>query len=172
MSGRQSPDSHFREMISHRYPPSSVFCPQYSAAQRISRALTNFAEWLDAYGETSWDYQSFFAGPVGGRAKALYYRHRLVGTAAVAPMVFFEAFFPAARRLFYHPVRFPIVDAHYAMGFAFLYQVTGDSAQLERAVHFLNMLKDTRCRQPSFSANECISAFFRMMIMPKLPNET
>jgi hypothetical protein len=134
-------------MISHRYPPSSVFCPQYSAAQRISRVLTNFAEWLDAYGETSWDYQSFFAGPVGGRAKALYYRHRLVGTAAVAPMVFFEAFLPAARRLFYHPVRFPIADAHYAMGFAFLYQVTGDSAQLERAVHFLNMLKDTRCRQ-------------------------
>jgi hypothetical protein len=70
-------------------------------ADRISDVLTDFTEWLDAYSETSWDYQSFFAGPVGGRAKALYYRDRLIGTAAVAPMIFCEAFVPAARRLFH-----------------------------------------------------------------------
>src|SRR6267143_294237 len=58
----------------------------------ISRVLANFTAWLDSYGETSWDYQSFFAGPVGGRAKALYYSHGLIGTAAVAPMIFWEAF--------------------------------------------------------------------------------
>jgi hypothetical protein len=109
--------------------------------------LTNFKKWLDAYGETSWDYQSFFAGPVGGRAKALYYRHRLIGTAAVAPMIFCEALLPAARQLFHHPIRFPIADAHYAMGFAFLYEVTGDFRQLEKAVHFLTELKKSRCRQ-------------------------
>ncbi len=104
-------------------------------------------EWLDAHGETSWDYQSFFAGPVGGRAKALYYRHRLIGTAAVAPMIFCEAFLPSARRLFHHPLRFPIADAHYAMGFAFLYEATGDSSQLENAVHFLTELEKSRCGQ-------------------------
>ena len=87
-----------------------------------SRVLTDFTAWLNAYGETSWDHQSFFAGPIGGRAKSLYYRNRLIGTAAVAPMIFFEAFLPSARRLFHHPVRFPIADAHYAMGFAFLYE--------------------------------------------------
>ena len=102
----------------------------------VSRVLVNFIDWLESYGETSWDYQSFFAGPVGGPAKALYYRHKLIGTAAVAPMIFCEAFLPAARRLFHHPVRFPIADAHYAMGFAFLYEATGDSSQLENAIHF------------------------------------
>jgi hypothetical protein len=107
--------------------------------------LTDFTEWLSTYGETSWDYQSFFAGPVGGRAKALYYRHRLIGTAAVAPMIFCEAFLPSARRLFHHPLRFPIADAHYAMGFAFLYEATGDSSQLENAVHFLTELEKSRC---------------------------
>src|SRR5213076_416084 len=117
-------------------PQSSVLSPP-SSADEVSRALTNFTEWLDAYGETSWDYQSFFAGPVGGRAKALYYRHGLIGTAAVAPMIFCEAFLPAARWLFHHGIRFPIADAHYAMGFAFLYEATGDSSQLENAVHFL-----------------------------------
>jgi hypothetical protein len=115
------------------------------AADSVSRILTNFTAWLDAYGETSWDYQSFFAGPLGGRAKSLYYRHRLVGTVAVAPMIFCEAFLPAARRLFHHPMRFPIADAHYAMGFAFLYETTANPAYLERAMHFLSVLKETRC---------------------------
>jgi hypothetical protein len=117
-------------------------------ADRIPNVLADFTQWLDAYGETSWDFQSFFAGPVGGPAKALYYRHRLVGTAAVAPMIFCEAFLPSARRLFYRPMRFPIADAHYAMGFAFLYQATGDSAHLENSIHFLTELK--KSRSPGF----------------------
>jgi hypothetical protein len=116
-------------------------------ADTISDALTGFTEWLRVFGETSWDHQSFFAGPVGGRAKSLYYRNRLLGTAAVAPMIFFEAFLPSARRLFHRPVRFPIADAHYAMGFAFLYEATRDFSQLENAVHFLTELKKSRCRQ-------------------------
>ena len=111
----------------------------------VSSVLSNFTDWLESYGETSWDYQSFFAGPVGGRAKALYYSHGLIGTAAVAPMIFCEAFLPMGRRLFHHPIRFPIADAHYAMGFAFLYEATGDSSQLENAVHFLTELKKSRC---------------------------
>src|SRR3979409_2171418 len=96
---------------------------------KVSGVLHDFTGWLEAYGEMSRDHQSFFAGPIGGRAKALYYRHKLIGTAAVGPMIFFEAFLPSARRLFHHPLRFPIADAHYAMGFAFLYEATGDSSQ-------------------------------------------
>jgi len=114
-------------------------------AQKVSVALTNFTGWLENYGEISWDHQSFFAGPVGSRAKALYYRHKLIGTAAVAPMVFCEAFFPAARRLFHHPIRLPIADAHYAMGFAFLHEATAEAAHLAKAVHFLRELEKSRC---------------------------
>jgi hypothetical protein len=116
-------------------------------AAKVSDVLAKFIKWLNRYGEKSWDFQSFFAGPVGGRAKALYYRHRLVGTAAVAPMIFCEAFLPEARRLFHQPMRFPIADAHYAMGFAFLYETSGDSSQLENAVHFLTELEKSRCHQ-------------------------
>jgi hypothetical protein len=113
---------------------------------RVFRVLTDFTEWLNAYGETSWDHQSFFAGAVGRGAKSLYYRNRVLGMAAVAPMIFSEAFLPPARRLFHHPVRFPIADAHYPMGFAFLYEATGDVTYLDRAIHFLNELKKSRCR--------------------------
>lgn len=139
----------------------------------VSRVLARFTSWLDGYGEVSWDHQSYFAGPIGGRAKALYYRNKALGTAAVAPMIFSEAFLPAARRLFDKPRRFPIADAHYAMGFAFLSEAvrppssllrppssgegrdtdgggrrTEDGSNpdyLARAVHFLEELKKSRC---------------------------
>jgi hypothetical protein len=60
-------------------------------------------------------------------------------------MIFFEAFIPSARRLFHHRVRFPIADAHYAMGFAFLYEAISDPACFEKAIHFLKELEETRC---------------------------
>lgn len=113
--------------------------------EEIREALEHFTGWLDHFGEVSWDHQSFFAGPVGRRAKALYYGHKALGTAAVAPMVFCEAFLPAARRWFHHPMRLPIADAHYAMGFAYLYEATGQESYFEKAAHFLDILQKTRC---------------------------
>lgn len=118
-------------------------------SDKISGILHRFVRWLDDYGELSRDHQTFFAGPFGSRAKALYYRHKLLGTAAVAPMIFSEAFLPSARRLFHHPTRFPIADAHYAMGFAFLYQATGQPEYFERAIHFAHELK--KSRSPGFA---------------------
>jgi hypothetical protein len=115
-------------------------------SNKVAAALTGFTRWLDTYGEVSWDHQSFFAGPMGGKAKALYYRHGTIGIAAVAPMIFCEAFVPFMRRLFHHPIRFPIADAHYAMGFAFLYQATGNMDYLGKTIHFLAELKKSRCR--------------------------
>jgi len=109
--------------------------------------VRNFTRWLDAYGETSWDHQSFFAGPVGGKAKELYYAGGLIGTSAVAPMIFCEAFLPSARRLFHHRIRLPIADAHYAMGFAFLYELTSDARHLQRATHFLDILRASQIAQ-------------------------
>lgn len=112
----------------------------------ITAALERFTAWLDHYGETSYDHQSYFAGPIGGRAKALYYRHPRSGMLAVAPMIASEALFPAARRLFWRKQRFPIADSHYAMGFAALAQhADTDGAHYRRAVHFLEVLEKTRC---------------------------
>lgn len=111
----------------------------------LRAVLRRFIAWLDGYGETSYDHQSFFAGPIGGRAKALYYRKPLLGIMAVAPMIFSEAFLPAARQLFWQKQRFPIADAHYAMGFALLAQQTNEDKYYDRAVHFLDVLEQTRC---------------------------
>ena len=112
--------------------------------EAIRSALMRFIAWLDRFGETSYDHQSFFAGPIGGRAKALYYRRPKLGTLAVAPMILSEAFLPAGRQLFWRKQRFPIADAHYAMGFALLAQLTREEKYYDRAVHFLNVLEQTR----------------------------
>lgn len=111
---------------------------------RVHQALERFTAWLDRFGETSYDHQSYFAGPIGGGAKALYYRRPKLGTLAVAPMILSEALFPAGRQLFWKKQRFPIADAHYAMGFALLAQATGQRAHRQRAVHFLEVLEQTR----------------------------
>jgi hypothetical protein len=112
---------------------------------RIEQVLDRFIQWLEQYGETSWDYQTYFAGPIGGRAKGLYYRHRKLGTLAVAPMVFSEALVPSARRFFAPRMRFPIADAHFAMGFAFLARARGKPSLHARAIHFLEELERERC---------------------------
>ncbi len=111
---------------------------------QIEGSLPEFQRWLERFGETSYDHQSYFAGGIGGRAKSLYYRNRILGTAAVAPMILSEALLPEARKLFWKPLRFPIADAHYAMGFAVLARLTGEASCHRKAVHFLEVLETTR----------------------------
>jgi len=120
-------------------------CMDPSIVNGVGSAVSRFIGWLDHYGETSYDHQSYFASDLGRSAKALYYRKPLLGTLAVSPMIFSEAFVPSARRLFWKPQRFPIADAHYAMGFAFLAEVNGNESYLKRAIHFLDVLEQTRC---------------------------
>ena len=134
---------------------ASVVAASESSVQldeRIRKSVLRFANWLDRYGETSYDFQSLYASDLTRNAKALYYRNRILGTLAVAPIIFCEAFVPAARRVFWKRQRFPIADAHYAMGFAFLAQALDQEEHYQKAVHFLEILKSTRC--PGY-ANYC-----------------
>ena len=112
----------------------------------LPAVIDRFVDWLAAYWAQSYDHQSYFAGRLGGGAKALYYRRRLLGTFAVAPMILSEALLPAGRRLFGPKLRFPIADAHYAMGFARLAALTSKSAYYDRAVEFLEALVQSRCK--------------------------
>lgn len=116
---------------------------------QLRAMIDRFTAWLDRYGELSYDFQTFYASPIGQAAKRLYYQQKALGTLAVAPIIFCEAFLPSARRLFWKPQRFPIADAHYAMGFALLAQTRDERKYYERAVHFLEALESTRCQSYS-----------------------
>ena len=117
--------------------------------QQLEAAVSNFVQWLARYGETSYDFQTFYAGTPGRKAKQLYYRSKPLGMLAVSPIIFCEAFVPSTRRFFFIRQRFPIADAHFAMGFASRFQITGDEADYRRAVHFLDVLLETRCPSPT-----------------------
>jgi len=123
--------------------PAAPVTPELAAA--TAAALSQFVRWLDDFGETSYDHQSFYASPAGQAAKRLYYRKPALGTAAVAPIIFCEAVLPSTRRFFWKRQRFPIADAHYASGFAFLAKHLDSDSHYRRAVHFLDVLLDTRC---------------------------
>jgi hypothetical protein len=60
-------------------------------------------------------------------------------------MILSEAVLPCGRKLFWHPQRFPIADAHYAMGFSFLFRMANEKKYYQKAVHFLDVLEKTRC---------------------------
>jgi hypothetical protein len=111
----------------------------------IQKTLISFIDWLESFGETSYDHQSYYAGPIGGFAKRLYYQKPYIGTLAVAPMVFSESFFPTGRKLFWKRQRLPIADAHYSMGFSFLSKKLNDDNFYKKAIHFLEVLEQTRC---------------------------
>jgi hypothetical protein len=113
--------------------------------EQLLHGALRFIEWLDRYGENSYDFQTFYASRIGQCAKRLYYRKRFLGALAVSPMVFCEAFAPRARALFWHPQRFPIADAHYAAAFLFLAEALGQERYYKRALHFLEVLEKTRC---------------------------
>ena len=119
---------------------------------RVQSTILRFTQWLEKYGEVSYDFQTVYASDLGRAAKALYYKKPLLGTLAVSPMVLCEAFVPSARRLFWKPQRFPIADAHYAMGYGLLALSFQEEKYHKRAVHFLEVLKETRC--PGFK-NYC-----------------
>ena len=107
-------------------------------------AARSHAEWLESYGVTSWDQYDFWANPLGRRAKAVYYRRPRLGLPLVAPFVLLDAVVPRSRAAFWHRSRFPIADAHYAMGCLALAQLDGP-AWVPRAVPFLEALVEQTC---------------------------
>ena len=130
-----------KSSIATSEPPAGTLVPD----EKVLNGVLRFINWLDGFGEVSYDFQSYYASPLGQWAKSLYYKKPRLGILAVSPMVFSEAFVPSAKRFFWKPQRFPIADAHYAMGFLFLHQALEKDQYHQRALHFLEVLEETRC---------------------------
>lgn len=124
--------------------PAAVSLIPTEQAARVETSLQRLAGWLEAHGELSQDVDDYFNNRYGKWAKSLYYKRPRLGTLAVAPLVFQEAFTPATRRFFWPAQRFPLADAHFAMGFAYWHRAGAKPEYLERARHFLEVLVQTR----------------------------
>ena len=117
-----------------------------SLTLKIACVVADFIRWLDAFGEKSLDQQTFFGISHGSLLESSDYSDPKTGIVTIAPVIFCEAFAPWARRWFYRPARFPVADAYYAVGFAFLYEATQNRAFIGKAIRFLERLEETRCR--------------------------
>jgi hypothetical protein len=126
-------------------PPNGSLQTTSLPTDDVQKSVLRYIKWLEGYGEVSYDFQSYYSSDLERAAKRLYYKSPLLGTIAVSPMVFSEAFVPSARRIFWKPQRFPIADAHYAMGFGLLAKTTQSEEYHKRAIHFLDVLIETRC---------------------------
>jgi hypothetical protein len=104
-----------------------------------------FIAWLDRFGEQSHDPYDLWATPLGRKAKRLYYRRRILGLLPALPFVVLDTFVPGSRRLVSPPQRYPIADAHYALGFFAWAEATGDRGFDSRGEHFLVELGRSRC---------------------------
>jgi hypothetical protein len=108
------------------------------------RLVEAFIAWLERFGERSHDPYDLWATPLGRKAKRLYYRRSIRGSLAALPFVVLDTFVPGSRRLVSAPQRYPIADAHYAMGFFAWAEAVGDARALSRAEHFLVELERSR----------------------------
>jgi hypothetical protein len=52
-------------------PRSADRASRGNIGERIAEVLERFTGWLDRFGEISYDHQSYFAGPIGGRANSV-----------------------------------------------------------------------------------------------------
>jgi hypothetical protein len=117
--------------------------------EKLLDAISSFVAWLETFGDTSQDQYDFWANKAGRRVKRFAYRHGVAGLPVVAPFVILESIAPGSRRFFRERKRFPIADAHYAMGFFGLARV--DDKQLWTTVGERYLTQLRLSRSPGFA---------------------
>lgn len=118
---------------------------RFVEVEKVLSVVSRYVEWLDRFGETSQDQYDFWASSFGRWAKRLYYHHKFLGLPFVAPFVLLDAFVPISRTIITPRRRFPIADAHYAMGFFALAKAEQNDRWVQYGRAFLEALKASRC---------------------------
>ena len=111
----------------------------------ILKALQRFTEWLVMAAVSPPTISKLLRKPQWAKTLSAVLQQTPLGITAVAPIIFCEAFAPSAEETIFKPQRFPIADAPLPMGFFFLANILGEDQHYARGVHFLNILKQTRC---------------------------
>jgi hypothetical protein len=113
-------------------------------ADALLAALRRHIAWQERQGPLSQDQYDIWAGGLGRRSKRRFYEGRVGGRLACAPLVAVDALVPRARRWLRRPTRFPIADAHYAMGHLALRGALDGPARLRVADEALTALRASR----------------------------
>ncbi len=112
----------------------------------VNGAIERFLKWLDKQGPTSHDLMDFYGSKAGIWIKELYFKNKLLGLPFAASALIQDAIFPSIVAMYRKPGREAIGDAHYAMAFLKLYQITNDSKYLTKAESYLTALEQSSCK--------------------------
>lgn len=109
----------------------------------IRNAIHSFEGWIKKNGYSSYDQYAFWGTTYGKLAKRIYYKKHVLGIPLVIPIFFIELAYPSLRTFVTKKKRFPIADAHLALGFANLFTITGDALYLDEAIRISDELLRT-----------------------------
>lgn len=106
----------------------------------VLEMIDKFLVWLNKNGLVSHDQYDFWSTSYGKLAKRVYYKNHIFGAPLITPIFLLEFLLPQTRKLFVKTSRFPIVDAHFIMGYVNLFEITNDRKFLNKAIYVANEL--------------------------------
>jgi hypothetical protein len=95
--------------------------------------IARFLHWAEKEKFASYDWWDIWGTSYGGWAKTMYLKNKYLGVFFIAPLVFLDFIYPSFRKFFVKKRTFPICNAHIAMGYLNLYEVTEENQYLEKA---------------------------------------
>ncbi len=113
------------------------------SAKELKDSIIKFSNWLDNYGDLSYDLNDFNSSKAGNFVRKVYYKNKLIGAPLALAALLQDTFLPSLRKIYAKPHREAIGDAQYALGYLNLYKKTNDSKYLKRAEEFLQVLIET-----------------------------
>ena len=111
--------------------------------QELETSIQKFLKWFDDFGEVSYDRMDYWSSKTGILAKKLFYSNKLLGAPLALWGLILENFLPGIQKLYNKPHREVIGDGHFASAFLNLYENTKDNKYLDKAEHFLSVMKTT-----------------------------
>ena len=109
----------------------------------IKESIDLFQGWLNSFGDISYDRMDYWSSSPGILAKKLFYTNKVIGAPLALWGLILENFLPNLQKLYSTPHREVIGDAHFALGYLNLFQISKNEEYLSKANSYLAVMKST-----------------------------
>jgi hypothetical protein len=111
--------------------------------ETLANSINMFIDWLNDYGDYSFDKDDILDSKYGVLMKCFFYKHKVIGAPIATALLLQETFIPSIVKYLCEKRREAIAEAHYAAGFLNLYDYYGKEEHLKNAANRLEYLKNT-----------------------------
>lgn len=114
--------------------------------RELNDSIDSFLSWFDRHGELSYDRMDYWSSKTGILAKKIFYRNKVLGFPLALWGLILENFLPTIQKTYSSPHREVIGDAHFALSYFNLFEITNDPSFLLKGEHFLDIMLETSSR--------------------------